>query len=57
MCCGELAPINGHGAQWGSLLTLGEDGLGLRGCAHHVKGDLHAQQLGLELLEDGDRRR
>ena len=31
---------------------LGEDEVRLWGRAHHIKGDLRAQQLGLELLED-----
>jgi hypothetical protein len=38
----------------GELARVREDQDGLRGCAHHVKGELQLQQLMSGELEDGD---
>jgi hypothetical protein len=38
----------------GKLARFREDEDGLRGCAHHVKGELQLQQLASGELEDGD---
>jgi hypothetical protein len=38
----------------GELARVREDEDGLRGCAHHVKGELQLQQLVSGELEDGD---
>ena len=35
--------------------VVGEDGWRLRGCAHHVVGDLYLQQFALVWPEEGDR--